>query len=271
MACDFLGDVSEPCRGLPEREPPLWAPGDLNQFFEEVVDNAEGKGDYYKQFKPKALSRPAKRSDGTTVPSVQKDGPWVVLLEDFLTSKEAERLVQIGHNQGYEGSLRAITPGQGEVTDGRTSENTWCTQPSCMEDPLVAKVLKRIAKTTKSTPNHREHLQMLRYDLETFYDQHHDFIPYQLDLPCGPRIMTLFLYLNDVEEGGNTGFPSLGISVKPKKGTALLWSSVKDKDPLERDPRMEHEAEKVLKGVKYGANAWIHNEDFQTPFALNCM
>ena len=270
MSCDYLGDTSETCPGLPESTGPLWKPGDLNAFFETVADNADGKGEYLK-YNPKALSRPEQKSDGTAAPGGKEDGPWVVLPENFLTEEEADRIVNIGHAQGYERSVKTTSPGQSETTSGRTSDNTWCQEPSCMEDPLVAQVLERIATTTKSTTKHSEHLQLLRYVPGQFYGQHHDFIDYQLDQPCGARIMTLFLYLNDVEEGGNTGFPELGISVKPKKGSALLWPSVKDEDPMEKDPRTDHEAEVVIAGVKYGSNAWIHSEDFQTPLALGCM
>ena len=270
MACDYLGDTSETCPGLPESSGPHWKPGDLNAYFEEVVDNTDGKGEYYRQFNPKALSRPLKDSKGNIVSGVKETGPWIVLLENFLSEKEADRIVQIGHTQGYERSVRTVGVNQPDVTDGRTSDNTWCKEPSCMEDPLVSQVLERIATTTKTTVKHSEHLQLLKYEPGQFYVQHHDFIPYQLDLPCGARIMTLFLYLNDVVEGGNTSFPDLGISVKPKKGSALLWPNVKDEDPMEKDPRVEHEAEVVVKGVKYGANAWVHSEDFQTPFQLKC-
>jgi prolyl 4-hydroxylase len=44
-----------------------------------------------------------------------------------------------------------------------------------------------------------------------------------------------------VEEGGETNFPALGISVKPKKGKALLWPSVKNEDLLQHEPRTLHE------------------------------
>jgi 2OG-Fe(II) oxygenase superfamily len=63
----------------------------------------------------------------------------------------------------------------------------------------------------------------------------------QKNLACGPRILTFFLYLSDVEEGGETNFPVLGISVKPKKGKALLWPSVKNEDLLQHEPRTLHE------------------------------
>ena len=60
---------------------------------------------------------------------------------------------------------------------------------------------------------------------------------------AGPRVLTFFLYLSDVEEGGETAFPLLGIAVKPKKGKALLWPSVLDHDTLSYEPRTLHEVE----------------------------
>ena len=77
-------------------------------------------------------------------------------------------------------------------------------------------------------------------------------------LTLGPRILTLFLYLSDVEEGGETVFPALGVSVKPKKGRALLWPSTLDLAPEIRDGRTTHEARPIIKGRKFAANVWVH-------------
>ena len=43
------------------------------------------------------------------------------------------------------------------------------------------------------------------------------------DKESSPRFLNLFCYLNDVEEGGETTFPNLGISFKPKKGSLLIF------------------------------------------------
>lgn len=77
-------------------------------------------------------------------------------------------------------------------------------------------------------------------------------------MPSGPRILTFFLYLSDVEEGGETDFPILNISVKPKKGAAVLWPSVMLDDLTKQDPRTVHQAKPVIKGTKYAANSWYH-------------
>ena len=78
------------------------------------------------------------------------------------------------------------------------------------------------------------------------------------------------MYLSDVEAGGGTDFPDLGITIQPKLGRALLWPSVRNEAPLEKDRRMQHQALPVEKGVKFAANAWIHMHDYVTPQESGC-
>jgi prolyl 4-hydroxylase len=94
---------------------------------------------------------------------------------------------------------------------------------------------------------------------------------HEWDKPQGPRILTVFLYLNDVQGGGGTHFGRLSLTVMPKKGRALIWPSVLDEDPLEWDERTHHEALEVTAGVKYGANAWLHLRDYKTQHDKNCV
>ena len=74
------------------------------------------------------------------------------------------------------------------------------------------------------------------------------------------RILTVFLYLNSVPDdgGGGTRFTKLDLTVQPVIGTALIWPSTLDEQPDAKDPRTNHQAMPVLNGIKYGANAWIH-------------
>jgi prolyl 4-hydroxylase len=108
-----------------------------------------------------------------------------------------------------------------------------------------------------------EDFQLLKYEQGQFYVSHHDYIPHQRDRACGPRILTFYLYLSDVEEGGGTKLDQIngGLIVQPKKGSALLWPSVFNHDPSEKDERTTHQALPVGKGTKYGANTWVHLYD----------
>jgi prolyl 4-hydroxylase len=78
---------------------------------------------------------------------------------------------------------------------------------------------------------------------------------HQKDTQGGGRILTVFLYLNDVIEGGGTEFDMLNITVKPKRGRAVVWPSVRDQSPSKKDKRTKHQALPVIEGMKYGANA----------------
>lgn len=91
-----------------------------------------------------------------------------------------------------------------------------------------------------------------------------------VDRQCGPRILTFFLYLSDVEKGGGTNFPQLDLTIEPKKGRALLWPSVYDSNPMVSDQRMYHQALEVIEGVKFAANGWIHQYNYVAAQEAGC-
>jgi prolyl 4-hydroxylase len=114
----------------------------------------------------------------------------------------------------------------------------------------------RIEKLTGIPYANAEWWQLLKYIPGQYYMEHHDYINYESKRPQGPRILTGFFYLNDVEAGGGTNFTKLDLTVMPKKGMALFWPSVRDDAPFKKDRRLNHEALVVEAGFKYGANVW---------------
>jgi prolyl 4-hydroxylase len=93
-----------------------------------------------------------------------------------------------------------------------------------------------------------------------------------MERPCGPRILTFFLYLSNVESGGGTNFPTLDdLTIQPKLGRALLWPSVLNSNPRSRDYRMIHQALPVQEGMKFAANGFIHLNDYETPQRYGCL
>lgn len=143
-----------------------------------------------------------------------------------------------------------------------------------MEDSVARDVVSRIEHFTQIPTTNSESLQLLRYGEGEYYRTHHDLIDHQRHRAPGVRILTFYMYLNGNEdsglEGGGTDFPRLGITVTPKRGRVALWSSVLDRDPHRKDIRTEHAALPVTKGVKFGANAWIHQRDYVTPNSKGC-
>ena len=257
----YLIDLKQRCPIDPDAKG-IIGPGDLNKLFERATTKEE----YVSSYNPTILSRPNPSDSDMTEKGVKK-GPWVVTFDNFLSDEEIGALLKHGNENGYKRSSdvgKAMADGSHcqLVSKSRTSENSWCGD-TCKADPLVAAVNQRIAEVTSTTLANAEDLQLLRYEPGQYYVQHHDYIDHQLERPCGVRILTFFLYLNDVcdeedksECGGGTAFPELNITVQPKKGSALLWPSVLNDKPNEKDERTDHEALAVKKGIKYGANAW---------------
>ena len=193
--------------------------------------------------------------------------PWVVAIENFLSDEECERLIELGGDE-YERSTEyapemSVDGSYAFVeSEGRTSTNTWC-QDECREDPVTKAVIERMTNMTGIPYDNYEDLQLVRYEPGQFYQKHHDFADGHVDSQYGPRLLTFFLYLNDVEDGGGTQFEDLKFAAQPKRGMALVWPSVVNDNPMEKDDWTWHEALPVKKGVKYGANAWIHMRDYQ--------
>jgi prolyl 4-hydroxylase len=269
QSCDQLS-IETRCPIDLEKMPNTWRPGDVNEYFTNLTTMEK-----YAKYAPRVLSRPS-LLPGDTEKTVDYlvGGPWAVLLENFLSEEEAERLIELGAEEGYKrssdvGKVRFDGTYDSKIGSGRTSYNSWC-QNSCYNDTTAQKVIQRITDVTNIPEENSENLQMLRYEVGEYYQKHHDYIQYQTERQSGVRIMTVYMYLNDVEEGGGTSFPHLGITVQPKRGQAVIWPSVLDEDPHKKDVRTEHAALPVIKGVKYGANAWIHQRDVKTPNRSGC-
>ena len=270
-----------------------WKPGTLHETFVNITTLP-----FYQQYKPIVLSQPSHDDDddddddddeGSTPINrsnrEEKDeeekeygetgDPWVVLLKNFLSEEEAVRLIELGHQEGFKRSpdITAVSHDgtfQSIFQEGRTSTQAWCQRDACYKDPTSRTVMDRIANLTNIPEVNAEYLQLLRYDVGQFYVPHHDYIFHQEHVEQGPRLITVYLYLSDVQEGGGTRFPQLNLTVIPKRGQALVWPSVLNDNPNLYDPRTQHEALPVEKGLKYGANAWIHQRDFKGPNERGC-
>lgn len=91
--------------------------------------------------------------------------------------------------------------------------------------------------------SHMEPIALLEYLAEDgFYKAHHDFGPET------PRAISALMYLNDVEEGGETYFDVFDLTVVPKAGRLVLFPSTFP---------YSHEARNPISGNKYVLVTWF--------------
>ena len=88
-------------------------------------------------------------------------------------------------------------------------------------------------------------IKKYRPDENERFDVHVDVGDYR----SAKRFLVIFAYLNDVEEGGETEFPTLGISVKPKAGRVLIFP------PMWMFP---HAGKAPVSGNKYIMGTYLH-------------
>jgi len=140
-------------------------------------------------------------------------------------------------------------------------------------------------------PDHM--LQVIHYRENQHFHPHHD--AFNTDVTEEPwymhgkrnRFLTLFIYLSDVEEGGETGFLKYSdltrfkaekydihtsnpcdtyavLTVKPKKGDAVLFYDLSVSGYQEGQIEWEslHTGCGVKKGEKWACNVWMYNKPF---------
>jgi hypothetical protein len=102
-----------------------------------------------------------------------------------------------------------------------------------------------IRETWRSDLDRLAGTHIVRYQPGGFYVSHAD-----AGLDLNDRYFTVLCYLNDEFRGGQTSFPTLGFSVTPQKGKAILFPST-----------YLHRAEPVLEGTKYILVSWLMGPD----------
>lgn len=202
--------------------------------------------------------------------------PRVFTIDNFLTPEECEQVIRLGLKQGLTESTLHSSPlaTQNRDTSTRSSTNAWLARET---SALTQKIYEKTAELTKIDPDlfqkfhdssahHHsiaESLQVVRYKKGEEYTPHHDFVSPSINNRHQPsRFATLLIYLNDVEEGGETRFPravnnynSEGLEIIPKVGKAVLFYNTLEDGNM--DDLSQHGGNKVLAGNKWLANLWI--------------
>ncbi len=212
---------------------------------------------------PKSVNKEFKkpiRTEGNKI--IYNEDPLVYVIEDFITDEECSHIVNASDSK----LQRAKTIGgkDGIYHENRTGSNCWIAHN---HSDITTGLGQRIADLIGFPLKNAESYQVVYYTGGTQYNDHHDAFDHETEEGRkhlergGQRIYTALGYLNEVEEGGATEFKDLNISVKPKKGSLLVWKNILP-GTTKLHPDSLHAGRPVTKGEKYAFNLWFRENKF---------
>ena len=202
-------------------------------------------------------------SDREITVALRVEKPFILYLENVLSDEECDQLIEMSRDRLNPNEIYDPKTGKKTIAPGRTSKGAYY---AIGENEFIAKIEKRFAELTGLPVENGEGLQVLNYQIGEEYKPHFDYFPKNQvdDKKGGNRIATLLVYLNDVEEGGETEFPRAGLSVVPRKGSAVYFHYGNSKGQSDR--LSVHSSVPVKKGEKWAATKWIRESNIYSNF-----
>jgi prolyl 4-hydroxylase len=182
----------------------------------------------------------------------------VIEIEEFLSDENCDKLIEIA-----ESKLGSVGVLGDEIEGYRVAKGCWLEDTDGYE---IINHRERVSLISNLPVSNMELIHIVRYGINEEYKEHHDFFhpeeKYYTDEMDrgGQRLKSSLVYLNDDFSGGETEFPNLNFTVKPKKGKLVLWDNINDDGSLDYDSL--HAGLPVISGYKYIAVIWIREGIF---------
>ncbi|MDE1914591.1 MAG: 2OG-Fe(II) oxygenase [Sphingomonadales bacterium] len=176
----------------------------------------------------------------------------IVIVSDFLTPDECETVMAM---------VDAVAePSATYAAETDTSARSSYSGDVDRYDPFVMMIERRIDDLLGMPSHYGETMQGQRYTVGQQFKPHYDWFATHTKywkgekVKGGQRSWTAMIYLNDVEEGGQTVFERVGLNATPKQGMLLAWNNANpDGTP---NHNTLHAALPVVRGVKYVITKW---------------
>ena len=189
--------------------------------------------------------------------------PRIVLFGNLLSAEECEQMIELSRGKLARSSVVNNETGAYDIHPHRTSYGTYFNRG---ENELIQRLEQRIAELVQYPVENGEPIQILHYEPGGEYKPHFDYFDpkhpgnEQVLTQGGQRIATLIMYLSDVEAGGSTVFPEVGIDVLPRQGNAVYFAYCSENGTL--DTRSLHGGSPVGAGEKWIATKWFRQRRY---------
>lgn len=152
-------------------------------------------------------------------------------------------------------------PGSGRIVKNPIRTSSAMNFPPNLEDLVVFRLEERIAAWCGLILAQAEPLAVLRYRPGEEYRPHFDAFDERTlaadteGIRLGQRTVTALTYLNADFTDGGTGFPALGVTIRPEAGQILAFSNLDSTGA--RNPLALHAGQPVGQGEKWLATLWF--------------
>ncbi|WP_374702523.1 2OG-Fe(II) oxygenase [Bacillus sp. M6-12] len=177
--------------------------------------------------------------------------PLIVILGNVLSDEECEELIMLSKAKMQRSKIGATR----DINQIRTSSGMFFQEN---ENNTIIKIEKRISSIMNIPMEHGDGIQILKYTPGQEYKAHFDFFSPISGASFNNRISTIVIYLNDVEQGGETFFPKLNFSVFPQKGMAVYFEYFYNDTEL--NEQTLHGGAPVIAGEKWVATQWMRRQ-----------
>jgi hypothetical protein len=191
-----------------------------------------------------------------------RDTPRCVAHAGFLTPALCSYLIERSKPRLIQAQVFDAHLGTLKVDAMRT--NTGAAYSLIDTDLVIQLIRARIAHATAVAFEALEPTEVLHYSIGEQYKLHVDFFHpsrpnYAKEMRIrGQRTKTCLVYLNNDYEGGETGFPKLGIQFRGAVGEALVFDNVDATGA--GDVNTLHAGQPVTRGEKWLLSQWIRNK-----------
>lgn len=177
--------------------------------------------------------------------------PLIVVLGNVLSDEECDELIRLSKDKMHRSKI-GVTH---ELNEIRTSSSMFFQDN---ENDIISKIEKRVSSIMNIPIEHGDGIQILKYTPGQEYKAHFDFFTSTSKAAKNNRISTIIMYLNNVEQGGETYFPELNFSVSPQKGMAVYFEYFYNDKNL--NELTLHGGAPVIIGEKWVATQWMRRQ-----------
>lgn len=193
------------------------------------------------------------------------DQPKIFVINNFLSEAECDYFISYAKPKLVYSTVVDSETGQNKVHPERTSTGMFC--PYDHKDKIISSIERRISEVVSIPQENGEGIQIVNYAVGAEFRPHYDYFDPALPgsvVNCkvgGQRKVSVIMYLNNPEKGGETLFPKVNVAIKPVKGTALFFYNLLPTGEV--DPSTLHAGAPVLEGEKWIATRWLREKPYQ--------